>query len=241
MLIALACALAGPVHADEGQPHWLLNVDALGGVNTAPSSVSGDGLFGARAGVEFMLPTELKSQLLGLDLDYNLLAVGKSPNTYDNNDIDLSLHWLPLTLGRCSLSLKAGIGYNASPNDMYGHFLGFIEPGVRVAVMPRLALDASLQVLESTPEKSLVGSIGVAVGVSVPLDGTFAAAEPSPTPMPTPLVTPMPVSTTAQVSGVAKSLSQTAGTHKHTKKKQPLAAAAAVSGTASPSTRTAHP
>jgi hypothetical protein len=224
---ALILGSAAALAADEGRPHWLVNADLLGGSDLAPSTDSGDSLFGGRAGIEYLLPTSSKSQILGVDLDYNCLSVGKSPDTGTDNDLSLSLHFLPVTYGMTSVGVQVGAGYNTTPNTFNGHYMGFIEPGVRIAVLPRLAVDAALQYLASTPSSKMVGSLGLIAGVSVPLDGTFKSAEkPSPVPTPVPTMAPAPLSATAAVAGGAQGLSPTAHTKKHKPKKKAVAGSA---------------
>lgn len=175
LLAALLVAGVGSLAADPlvPQPQWLFNADGAAGMDTAPAALSGDMLYGGQAGFEY-LPAQIPGQVLGWDVDYDYLAVGKSPRTGTDNDLDLSLRYIPMTWGMTSVWLQGGIGYNFSTNDVSGHYLAFLEPGVRVVVAPRVAIDAGVQYLVTTPATNMVQSLGVTLGVSIPLDAPFS-------------------------------------------------------------------
>jgi len=180
-LLILAAVLAGASTLSAAQPNWLLNLDGEYGINTAPATLSGDSLGGGKAGIEW-LPTTDEGQMWGLDLDYNFLAVGKSPNDGSDNDIDLSLRYFAYTAGITSITVQGGVGYNATPNSSSdktpdGHYLAFIEPGVRVVVAPRVAIDGGIQYLLTTPAKNMDQSLGITLGLSIPLDADFKAGK----------------------------------------------------------------
>jgi hypothetical protein len=173
LVLALLVATAGSLAADQAAPELLAHADGAFGVDTGLAAVSGADLGGGQAGLEWM-PAGIPGQVLGLDMDYSYLDEHKNAvlNGADN-DVDLSLRWLPWTSGITSLSLQGGIGYNTTPTDINGHYLAFIEPGVRVIVAPRVAIDGGVQFMVTTPSDNMVQSVAVTLGVSIPLDAPF--------------------------------------------------------------------
>ena len=175
---ALALFLAGTcglVSAEE-RPQLLLIAGGMYGVETAPPNLSGGRIQGGQGGLEWM-PAGIVGQRWGLDLDYEYLAMDRSPATGADDNIDVSLRWLPATFGITSVTVQAGIGYNMTPNAVSGHYLAFVGPGVRVVLAPRAALDAGLKYRFTTPASDPVQDVEVTLGVSIPLDGPFTPSD----------------------------------------------------------------
>jgi hypothetical protein len=150
-------------------PQLLLNLDASAGVRTAPSDQSGHGTIGGTAGFEY-IPAYF--QYVGVDVDYGYLAVGRATTKRDNN-IDVSLRLLTPTMGSLTGWLLGGAGYNTSPNVVNSHYLGFIEPGLRWVILPRLAFDSGVEFLQASPKADYMRSVSVVMGLSIPLDGDY--------------------------------------------------------------------
>jgi hypothetical protein len=172
------------------------------GGDLAPSSFSGDAVYGGRLALEW-----LPDQYYAFDLGYNYLGVGKTPNSGSDNDITFGLRLLPFTWDITTLFLMGGIGYNATPNDTDGHYVGYVGPGLRVVVAPRICIDGGVQYDVNSPHPDFRQSLLVSVGIAVPLDAvfpnapTFPAREAEATPAPTAVATPAP---TAAPTAAAK-------------------------------------
>jgi len=183
--------LAGSLTADTMDPQWLLHAGGALAIDTAPDWYSGDTAVGGSAGFEWIPATfgkdlfGLSSPLVGFDLDYNYLSVGQNslnqsearntPLATDNNVL-ASVRLLSPKAGLVTAYFQGGVGYNTSPNAINAHYLAFVEPGARLVLASRLALDAGLRYEAATPNYHLTQSIGVTLGISVPLDGSFNTA-----------------------------------------------------------------
>lgn len=196
MLVALALGTAVSLAADPTDAQFLLHVDGLAGVRTSPAGESGHLLGGPEGGFEYMA-----SPMLGMDIDYNYLIVGKPVQNRDN-DFDLSLRAFGPNWYGTSLWLQGGIGLNSSPNVETGRYLAFVEPGFRVNLAPWLAFDAGAQFLVTTPRTNFVQAVAVTAGFSIPLGGSLTTddsesgqaapmARPTPESVTTPLPTPI--------------------------------------------------
>lgn len=183
LVLGFVLAGAGSLAADQAQPQLLVNADGAIGVGTAPAMLSSGLAGGGQAGLEY-LPNCL-GQDLGLDVDYNYLSVANKGLYAANSDIDVSLRLIPWTSGNTSLWLQGGVGFNTLTSGFHGgmnqsgNYMGFVEPGVRVVVAPRLAIDGGIQYLLTTPKTNMVQTMLVTLGVSVPLDGMFGGSDSS--------------------------------------------------------------
>src|SRR5665213_448577 len=173
LVVAMLVAGAGSLAADAVQPQLNLNLDGSIGIKSEPTDQAGHGIGGVSGGFEY-IPDELQ-QYLGFDVDYNYLAVGKPAQARDS-DIDISLRGFSPNCGPVTGWLQGGIGYNTTPNYVNGHWLAFVEPGVRWMVLPRLALDGGIQYLVQTPKSAFVQSFSLVLGFSIPLDADFLIA-----------------------------------------------------------------
>jgi hypothetical protein len=167
--------------ATPAPPQLFLNLAGIGGVLTEPAVFNGQGLGGAEAGLEYI------SQYvpdLGVDVDYDYLAVGKATNERDN-DLDLSLRLIAPGWGPIWMSMQAGVGANLTANPINGHWLCFAEPGLRWVLFPRLAIDAGVRYIVTSPSKAYVQAWTGTIGISIPLDGDYATecAPPQPKPV----------------------------------------------------------
>jgi hypothetical protein len=161
-------------------PSLFLNLDGIGGVLTEPAIRNGQGIGGAGAGLEYISPYVPD---LGVNLDYDYLAVGKATNER-NNDLDLSLRLIAPGWGPIWLWMQGGVGANLTANDIDGHWLCFGEPGLRWVILPRLALDAGVRYIVMSPSKAYVQAWTGTIGFSIPLDGDYATVCAPPEPKP---------------------------------------------------------
>jgi hypothetical protein len=164
---SLAADPATPV--SPAPPQVFLNLGVLGGIETEPAVRNGHGIGGGEAGLEFVseyLPS------VGLDFDYDYLAVGKRTDERDN-DFDLSLRLIAPCAGPVSLSLQGGVGANATANAINGHWLCFAEPAVQVVILPRLALNAGVRYLVTSPSADYVQAWMAVASLTIPLDGDY--------------------------------------------------------------------
>lgn len=153
-------------------PQLFLDLNGIGGVETEPAIRNGHGMGGAEAGLEYIsryVPD------VGADLDYDYLAVGKATNQRDN-DLDLSLRLIAPGWGPISLWMQGGVGANLTANAINGHWLCFAEPGLQVVILPRLAFDAGVRYIVTSPSSDYAQAWTGTVGFSIPLDGDFAGA-----------------------------------------------------------------
>jgi hypothetical protein len=169
------------VPASPAPPQLYLNLSALGGIETEPAVRNGHGIGGGEAGLEFV--SEYVPDL-GLDFDYDYLAVGKRTDERDN-DFDLSLKLFAPITGPVSFWLQGGVGANATANAINGHWLCFAEPGVQVVVLPRLAFNGGVRYLVTSPSADYVQAWMATIGLTVPLDGDYPGPCAIPTAKPT--------------------------------------------------------
>lgn len=176
-----ASPLAATAAGIPAPPQLFLNLDGIGGVLTEPAVFNGQGLGGAEAGLEY-IPQYVPD--LGVNVDYDYLAVGKATNERDN-DLDLSLRLIAPGWGPIWMWMQAGVGANLTANPINGHWLCFAEPGLRWVLLPRLAIDAGVRYIVTSPSKSYVQAWTGTIGLSIPLDGDYATicAPPEPKPV----------------------------------------------------------
>src|ERR1700677_1525205 len=142
-----ASPLAATAAGIPAPPQLFLNLDGIGGVLTEPAVFNGQGLGGAEAGLEY-IPQYVPD--LGVNVDYDYLAVGKATNERDN-DLDLSLRLIAPGWGPIWMWMQAGVGANLTANPINGHWLCFAEPGLRWVLLPRLAIDAGVRYIVTSP------------------------------------------------------------------------------------------
>jgi hypothetical protein len=178
MFMAFAIA-GGRLAADPVAPQYLFNLGVLIGGRTAPPNQEGHGEGGGTAGFEYIpaLPASFPAAFprLGFDLDYDNIAVGRLITDRDN-DLDLSLRAFSPNAGPYSGWLQAGIGFNTSINSYNGHYLGFIEPGMRWLLFPCAAMDAGIQYRLATPSGPFAQALLGTLSLSIPLDARFGPA-----------------------------------------------------------------
>ena len=191
---------AGTLFADQDPSQLLLNVDGILGDELHSSVYTNDALSGGKVGVEW-----LAAPFLGLDLDYEYLSIGKSPYIPSDNDIIVSMRILPVSFGNTTLMLLGGAGYNTTRNNIDTNFIGYVGPGIRVALAPSLALDAGVEYQLTAPREGFRQALEATIGISIPLYGSFTVCGSAPaapvaaTEVPTEVVTEVatPVATPA--------------------------------------------
>jgi hypothetical protein len=149
--------------------HWLLNVDGeFGGAG----NISSDSVFGGGAGIEYLF-SPVASTDYGVDLDYLATSVGKESGGTSDGDIQISVRGIEKLNDMISFFVQAGLGYNTTPNIVNAHYQGFLEPGLRFELMPRLGIDVGARYAELSPRDHMVAEFTGRIGVSIPLDGPF--------------------------------------------------------------------